>query len=312
MIKAKDIQKIAVIGAGLIGNSWTVNFIWKGYKVNLWFHTESKIKEVSQQIKEYLETLVLHNVFKKEEIPRMMGLINYTTSLEEAVKDVEFIVESIREDLEMKQKLLAEIDKFANPEAIFASSSSKLLISDIVKHSKYSKRCISGHPYTPPHLIPLVEISKPEGEKGSLKTAEIAAEFYLLLNKEPVILKKDVSGYIANQIQNAVLSKCAEIIQDGVCTLGDIDKAVSFGPGLRWAIVGPYLVGQLGGGDGGIKGLWTQVGGGNINKQYLNFIQAEVDKEIANRSPEFGNDNESLRKFRDHMLIEMLKIHKKI
>jgi 3-hydroxyacyl-CoA dehydrogenase len=311
MIKAEDIKKIAVIGAGLIGNSWTVNFIWKGYKVNLWFHTESKIKEVSQQIKEYLETMALHNVFKKEEIPRMMGLINFTISLEDAVKDVEFIQECVREDLEMKQKLLAEIDKFADPEAIFASSSSKLLISDIVEHSKYSKRCISGHPYTPPHLIPLVEISKPKGEKGSIKTAEIAAEFYRLINKEPIILKKDVSGYIANQIQGALLSKCAEIIQNGVCTLEDIDKAVSFGPGLRWAIVGPYLVGQLGGGDGGIKGLWTQVGGLK-NTPYLDFIQAEVDKEMSNRSPEFGNDNESLRKFRDHMLIEMLKIHKKI
>lgn len=312
MIKAKDIKKIAVIGAGLIGNSWTVNFIWKGYKVNLWFHTESKIKEASHQIKEYLETMTLHNVIKKEEIPRMMGLINFTISLEDAVKDVEFIQECVREDLEMKQKLLAEIDKFANPEAIFASSSSKLLISDIVEHSKYSKRCISGHPYTPPHLIPLVEISKPEGEKGSIKTAETAAEFYRLINKEPIILKKDVSGYIANQIQGALLSKCAEIIQNGVCTLEDIDKAVSFGPGLRWAVAGPYLVGQLGGGDGGIKGLWTQVGGRSINTQYLDFIQTEVDKEMANRSPEFGNDNESLRKFRDHMLIEILKIHKKI
>lgn len=321
-MEAKNIKKIAVLGAGVIGTSWVANFIWKGYPVNLWLYSADEETAVKQAIQGHLEGLAINGIFKKEEIPKMMKLINFTTSLEIAVKDVQLIIEAIIEDLTIKQQFLAEIDNYANTEAIYASSTSYKLISDIAEFSKFSKRCIGAHPYNPPHLIPLVEITIPEGERGLKKTAEIAAEFFESINKVPVILKKDVPGFIANQIQSAVSTKCGELITNGVCTAEDIDKAVSFGPGLRWAIVGPYLVAQLGGGDGGIKGITLHIGKANLedpNEQaikelefYAEFIQGEVNKEMANRSPEFGNDNVSLRQFRDKVLIKLLKEHHKI
>jgi len=318
-MEVNDIKKIAVIGAGLIGNSWTANFIWKGYPVNLWLFTEEEEDIAKQEIREHLESLALNGVFGKEKIPEMMNLINYTTSLETAVKDAQFIQESVTENLETKQSLLADIDKHAKPDAIFASSTSNLLISEIAKFSQHSKRCISAHPYNPPHLIPLVEITIPEGERGSIETAELASNFYKLINKVPIILKKDVSGFIGNQIQGAVSTICAELLTDGVCTAEDIDKAMSFGPGLRWATMGPYLVFQLGGGKGGIKGITLHIRGESTGEEemealelYADFIQGEVDKEMENRPSEFGNDNESLRKFRDQLIIKILKEHKKI
>lgn len=321
-MEVKDIKKIAVVGAGVIGNSWTANFIWKGYPVNLWLFTAEEEDIAKQEIREHLESLAINGVFGKKKIPDMMKLINYTTSLETAVKDVQFIQESIIENLEIKQKLLADIDKYTNPDAIFASSTSYLLITDIAKFSQYSQRCIGAHPYNPPHLIPLVEITIPEGERGSIETAELAAEFYEAINKVPVILKKDVPGFIANQIQGAVSTICGELLANGVCTAEDIDKAMSFGPGLRWATMGPYLVYQLGGGKGGIKGITLHIRGesgepmNDKEKQeleiYANFIQGEVDKEMAKRSPEFGNDNDTLRKFRDRLIIKILREHKKI
>ncbi|MHA2283605.1 MAG: 3-hydroxyacyl-CoA dehydrogenase family protein, partial [Promethearchaeota archaeon] len=262
----KDIKKIAVIGAGVIGNSWTANFIWKGYPVNLWLFTAEEEDIAKQDIKEHLESLAVNGVFGKEKIADMMKLVTYTTSLETAVKDVQLIQESIIENLEIKQKLLEEIDKFANPDAIFASSTSHLLITDITKFSQYSHRCIGAHPYNPPHLIPLVEITIPEGDKGSNETAELAAKFYEKINKVPVILKKDVPGFIANQIQGAVSTICGEMLANGVCTAEDIDKAMSFGPGLRWATMGPYLVYQLGGGKGGIKGITMHIGGESLDE----------------------------------------------
>ncbi len=311
-----------MIGAGVIGNSWTANFIWKGYPVNLWFYSSEEEIMAKKEIKEHLNVLVKSGVIEEERINPMMALIHYTTSIENAVKDVQLIQEAIIEDLEIKQKLLTEIDKYANPDAIFASSTSYLRISDIVKFSEYSHRCIGAHPFNPPHLIPLVEITMPDRKKKSRKTAEIAAEFYKSINKVPVILKKDVSGFIANQIQGAVSAKCTELLLDGVCTVEDIDKAVTFGPGLRWAILGPYLIFQLGGGAGGIKGLTLHIRPESLKdadentikqyEQYADYIQGEVDKEIANRDPEFGNDNETLRKFRDRLLIKILKEHKKI
>ncbi|MHA2128857.1 MAG: 3-hydroxyacyl-CoA dehydrogenase family protein, partial [Promethearchaeota archaeon] len=318
----KDIKKIAAIGAGVIGNSWTANFIWKGYLVNLWFFSAEEKAIAKQEIQEHLESLAINGVIGKDEIPEMMKLINYTNSLETAVKDVQFIQEAIIENLEIKQKLLEDIDKLAKSDAIFASSTSSLLISDIAKFSQKSHRCIGAHPFNPPHLIPLVEITIPEGDKGSIKTAELAAKFYDQINKVPIILKKDVSGFIANQIQRAVSEKCRELIDDDICTVEDLDKAMSFGPGLRWAAMGPYLVYQLGGGKGGIKGLMMHLGTVSLDitdkealeeyETYANFIQGEVDKEMAKRPPEFGNDNETLSNFRDRLLIKILKEHKKI
>ncbi|MHA1730180.1 MAG: 3-hydroxyacyl-CoA dehydrogenase family protein [Promethearchaeota archaeon] len=322
MRKSKDIKKISVIGAGVIGNSWTTNFIWRGFPVNLWCYTEGEKTTAKQIIQDQLNTLVLNGVLEKEKIAKIMNLVNFTTSLEEAVKNVEFIQESVLENLELKQKLLANIDKFANPESIFASSTSSLKISDIARNSQYSKRCINAHPYNPPHLLPLVEITIPEGEtKGSKQTAEVAAEFYRSIKKVPIILKKDYPRFIGNQIQSAVMAKNSELLQEGVCSIEDLNKAITFGPGMRWGIMGPYLIYQLGN-LGGIKGLMMHILPEelrNADKKALkehervaDFVQSEVNKEMLNRSPEFGNDNESLRKFRDKMLIEMLKIHKKI
>jgi len=321
-MEAKDIKKIAVLGAGVIGNSWVTNFIWKGFPVNLWLYSADEEPKAKYEIQKNLERLAENRVINQEEISEMMKSINYTTSLGIAVKDVQFIIEAIIEDLSIKQEFLYEIDKYANEDAIYASSTSYKLISEITKKTQFSKRCIGAHPYNPPHLIPLVEITIPEGERGSTETARIASEFFESINKVPVILKKDVSGFIANQIQSAVSTICGELVTDGVCTAEDIDKAVSFGPGLRWAIMGPYLIYQLGGGEGGIKGITLHIGKSNLEDQseqaikeleiYADFIQGEVHKELANRDPEFGNDNESLQKFRDKMLITILRGHKKI
>jgi 3-hydroxyacyl-CoA dehydrogenase len=321
-MEAMEIKKLAVIGAGVIGNSWTANFIWKGYPVNLWLFTAEEEKTAKQVIQGHLEGLVTNDVFDGEKVPEMMNLISYTTSLEEAVKDVDFIQEAIIEDLEIKKEFLSKIDKYAKSDAIFASSTSYLRISDIARLSQNSQRCIGAHPYNPPHLIPLVEITIPEDDRGSDKTAKVASEFYESINKVPVILKKDVPGFIANQIQRAVSTICGELRDNGVCTAEDINKAMTFGPGLRWATMGPYLIYQLGGGEGGIKGLTLHIGKANLEDQseeaikeleeYADFIQGEVNREMANRAPEFGNDNESLRKFRDRLIIKILKEHKKI
>ncbi|MBY8991340.1 MAG: 3-hydroxyacyl-CoA dehydrogenase family protein [Candidatus Lokiarchaeota archaeon] len=321
-MEAEDIKKIAVLGAGVVGNSWVANFIWKGYPVNLWLYTGEEEESAKQSIEKHLEGLADNSIFRKEEIPQMLELVTYTTYIEDAVKDVEFIQEAMIEDLEVKQKYLTEIDTYAKPEAIYASSTSYLLISEIAKFSNLSKRCIGAHPFNPPHLIPLVEITIPEGNKGSVKSAEIAKEFYESIGKVPILLKKDVPGFVANQIQKAVSEKCSELLENEVCTVEDIDKAVSFGPGLRWATMGPYLIFQLGGGADGIKGLTLHIGKANLEDKseeavkelevYADFIQGEVDKEMENRSPEFGRTNESLRMFRDKLLIKILKEHKKI
>lgn len=154
-MEARDIKKIAVLGAGVIGSSWTTNFIWKGFPVNLWLYSADEEVKVKQEIKKNLESLAENGVIDKEDISNMMKSVNYTTSLELALNDVQLIIEAIIEDLSVKQKFLTEIDKYANEEAIYASSTSYKLITDITKFTQFSKRCIGAHPYNPPHLIPI-------------------------------------------------------------------------------------------------------------------------------------------------------------
>ena len=192
---------------------------------------------------------------------------------------------------------------------IYASSTSFLLISDITKDTKFGKRCIGAHPYNPPHLLPLVEITIPEGHPEAIETAKIALDFYRSLDKEPVILKKDVSGFIANAIQSAVYTRTKELLEDGVCSVEDLDKAICFGPGMRWASMGPNLIYQLGSVSGGIKGLMTNVKPDFVlqaddpvkaakeYEEYAGFLQDGVNEEMSSRKAEFGNTDETLRAF---------------
>ena len=251
-----------------------------------------------------------------------LGLAKYTTSIEEAVKDAQFLQESVLEQYEVKQNLLEEVDKHAPADAVFASSTSGLLITEIAKRSKHQERCLGAHPYNPPHLIPLVEISR--GEKTSEETVKRARDFYKSLGKEPIVLRKEALGFISNRLSMALYREAADLVTRGVCSVEDIDKAVNFGPGLRYALMGPNLIYQLGGGQYGIKGLLKHVE--NSVQLWLEDMaawkkwppgwdetaQEGVNIEMANRPPEQGRTNEEIARWRDDGLIEILKFLKKI
>ena len=218
--------------------------------------------------------------------------------------------------------MLAEIEKYTLPDTIIASSTSGLLITEIAKFAKYPGRCIGGHPYNPPHLIPLVEITK--GEKSSPEAVKCAFDFYALLGKEPVILHKETLGFIANRLQMALYREAIDLVVRGVCSVEDIDKAVLFGPGLRFGIMGPNLIFHLGGGAQGIKGLLTHLhDSGELwlkdmarwttePEGWPDMAQEGVLCEIENRPAEFGKTTEEIIEFRDNMLTELLKLHKKL
>ena len=159
-MKAPEIKKMAVLGGGLIGSSWATSFLWKGYPVHVYDISEDALKTARSRIRGNLEYLVSKGALTTAKMNVALSLAKYTTNIEEAVKDVQFIQECALEKYEVKQALLAEVDKHAPADAIFASSTSGLLITEIARFSKYPGRCLGAHPYNPPHLIPLVEIGK--------------------------------------------------------------------------------------------------------------------------------------------------------
>ncbi len=316
------IDKIACIGAGVIGASWAVNFLIKGFEVNVQDIGEDELKQAENFIEKNLDYLVEKEVLSKEDSEEAIGLVSFTTRIEEAVSEVQLIQENAPEKYELKKEILKEIDHCADEKAIFASSTSGLLISKIAEDSKYPERCLGAHPYNPPHLIPLVEITK--GNKTKEEVVETAYEFYKGINKEPIILQKEVLGFIANRLALALYREAVNLIDQEICTVEDIDKAVCYGPGLRYAIMGPNLLYHLGGGSHGIKGILQHIGPSvekwwedmatftKIPEEFAEKAQEGVEKELTNRPQEFGNTPEEVARFRDNMLIEILKMHKKL
>jgi carnitine 3-dehydrogenase len=321
-MKASDIKNIACIGSGVIGASWATNFAMRGYSVCIYDINDEQLTAAKKNINNNLEFLVKKAVITKEAAEAALNLVSYTTSIEEAVKNAQFIQESGPEKYEIKGSILAEIEEYTKADTIIASSTSGLLVTEIAKNAKYPERCIGGHPYNPPHLIPLVEITK--SEKSSDEATKCAYDFYQAIGKEPVVLNKETLGFIANRLQMAISREIIELVTRGVSSLEDIDKAMLYGPGLRLGIMGPILALHLGGGPVGVKGMCQKINDSSnlwlkdmaswttIPKEWPDAAQEGALKEIENRSPEFGKTTEELIKFRDDMLITLLKLHKKL
>jgi 3-hydroxyacyl-CoA dehydrogenase len=220
----------------------------------------------------------------------------------------------------VKQGLLKEIDKYAGTETIIASSSSGLSIKRIAKYSKHPERCIIVHPYNPVHLMPLVEMIG--ASENSNPYLDVAADFLKnRVGKEPVTLNKEVPGFLANRLQMAVQRECCHLVYKGVATIEDIDKALTFGPGLRWAIMGPSLIMNLGSVNAktmiesfGKPTAWLKdmADFKDFPDDWADVLQAGIDEELRHRPAEIGNTNESIRAYRDDMLLSILRLHNKL
>lgn len=316
------LKKVAVIGSGTIGTSWALNFAWKGAEVTLYDIGEGPLVQAEKALEQNLKVLVKNQVMTEGEKEDVISHIAMTTDLPGAVKDAEFIQECGPENYEKKWEILGNVEAAASAATIIASSTSGLLITEIGKNMTHPERLVGGHPYNPPHLLPLVEIVK--GEKTAESAVQVAYEFYQQMGKEPVIVQKEVSGFIANRIQVAVFREMIDLIQKGVCTMEDADKAMLYGPGLRWGLMGPMTVLHLGGGPGGI--------GDNMEKQRESYdlrladmadwkhfpenladiAASGMEEELSHRPIEQGRTVEEMAIWRDEKLIRLLQMHGKL
>lgn len=320
-MQAKDIQRTASIGGGVIGSSWTLLFAIRGRDVVQYDINDEQIENCKTNIARNIETLIAYGALKVEDKERVNSRITYTTSIAAAVRDAQFIQENGPERLEIKQSILKEIEENCAADTLIASSSSGLLISDVTAKAIHPERCVGGHPYNPPHLIPLVEITY--SEKTDQTKVQEAKDFYQMIGKEAVVLNKECPGYIANRLQLAVYREMIDLVMRGICTAEDADKALVYGPGIRWAIFGHNMIMQLGN-PGGLKGMMAMLGtGGDAwladmadwkhmpNEEYGEIAQASVDEMMKNFPEEIGHTNPEIARYRDRMLIEILKLHHK-
>jgi carnitine 3-dehydrogenase len=323
LMKISEIKKICVLGGGgIIGSSWCTNFLWKGFPVSVYDINDQALALARKRVAANLSYLAEKNIISDAASKEALGRALFTTDQREALQDVQFVQESGPENYDVKKSVLSVLDKYGLPEAVFASSTSGLLITEIAKDSKHPERCIGAHPYNPPHLIPLVEITK--GNLTSDETIRVACDFYRLLGKEPIVLQKEALGFISNRLQLALYREAMNLVLGGVCSVEDVDKAVCYGPGLRYALMGPNLIFQLGGGQVGLKGLvehvgptmemwWADMAGWTqFHEGSKDILQKGVLQEMQNRKLEEGKTTEEITRWRDDKLLELLQLLNRI
>ena len=252
----KPIQRVAIIGTGVIGASWTALFLAKGLEVtatDVAPNAEATLKRFIEAAWPALKRLGLAPGASQSKL-------TFTADLAAAVRGVDLVQENGPERIDFKKKLYGQLDELLPPDVIIASSSSGLTMSEIQSGAaSHPERCVIAHPFNPPHLVPLVEIVG--GAKTSEETIERASEFYTALGKQTVRLRKEVPGHVANRLQAALAREVYYLVAEGVVSVTDVDKALCWGPGLRWGIMGQVMLNHLGGGEGGIEHFFQQFTG---------------------------------------------------
>jgi len=249
-------KRIAVIGAGTIGASWAAIFLARGYEVAAYDPAPQGEAFARRFIDNAWPTLdKLGLVIKGADAKNF----SFHREVAAAVTGADFVQESGPEREDLKIELFAQMDAALPADKVIASSSSGLLISRVTVKCKHPERCVIGHPFNPPHLIPLVEVVG--GGKTSQQAIDKAMAFYRDSAKHPIHIKKEVRGHVANRLQVALWREAIHLVAEGVVSVADADAAIAYGPGLRWALMGPHLTFHLAGGEGGMTHFMEHLAG---------------------------------------------------
>jgi 3-hydroxyacyl-CoA dehydrogenase len=311
MSNTKPIRRIAIIGTGVIGASWASLFLAKGLQVV----ATDPAPNAEASLRKFVDTAWPALKRLGLSAGASQSNLKFTADLTQAVAGVDLVQENGPERIDFKQKLYGQLDELLAPEVIIASSSSGLTMSEIQKGAAaHPERCVIGHPFNPPHLIPLTEIVG--GAKTSEATIQRVEEFYTSIGQKTVRVKKELPGHVANRLQSAVAREVYFLVAEGVVSAADVDTALSWGPGLRWGIMGNLMLNHLGGGPGGIEHFFHQFSGPmtawwktlgspvltpDVQQKLIDSVHAEVgSRTIAELEAE-----------RDEVLLGLLELRKK-
>jgi len=255
MTSNRPIHRIAIVGTGVIGASWAAEFLARGFDVVATDPAPNAEANLRKYVDAAWPALTAMGLSPKASRERL----TFTLDMKAAVSQADLVQENGPERPDFKIKLFADIDAATPPDSIIASSSSGITMSVMQSACKHPERCVIGHPFNPPHMIPLVEVVG--GDKTSPETVRRAIDFYASIGKKPIHLRKEVVGHVANRLQAALYREVVNLIHLGVLDVADADTAVCWGPGLRWGVMGPNMLFHLGGGAGGIRHFMDHLSG---------------------------------------------------
>ena len=291
MSENKEIQNVAIVGTGVIGASWAAYYLSRGFDVIATDPAPNAETNLRKYVDEAWKTLSKTGLSPNASRDRL----TFEPMMTQALAKADFVQENAPERPEFKTKLFAEMDDATPPDSILASSSSGLTMDVIQSATKRPERCVIGHPFNPPHIVPLVEVVG--GAKTSEDTIDKAMAFYASIGKKPIRLFKALPGHVSNRLQAALYKEVLYLIQQGVLSVEDADAAVSYGPGPRWGVMGPSLQWHLGGGENGIHhfmehlmdglaGLMKSLGNPEVTPELKQMITDGVLRMAGKRSVE--------------------------
>jgi carnitine 3-dehydrogenase len=243
----RPIRRVAIVGTGVIGASWAAYYLSRGFDVVATDPAPSAEANLRRYVNDAWPALSKSGIAAGASRDRL----TFTSTQRKALENADLVQENGPERPDFKIKLFAEMDEAAPADSIIASSSSGITMDIMQSRCKHPERCVIGHPFNPPHIVPLVEVVG--GAKTSEDAIERAMSFYASIGKKPIRLRKALAGHAANRLQAALYKEMLYLIQQGVLSVADADTAVSYGPGLRWGVMGQSLQWHLGGGAGGIQ-----------------------------------------------------------
>ncbi|MDF9759857.1 3-hydroxybutyryl-CoA dehydrogenase [Peribacillus simplex] len=241
------IKKVAIIGSGVMGSGIAQSFAVSGYLVTINDIKEELLYHAQNQISENLSLLIEEGVLTDEEKQAALANITYSVDLKGAVRDADFIIEAIPEVIELKLNLYEQMEEMIKPDAIVASNTSTFPISQLMGKASFADRMVITHFFNPGHLVPLVEIVQHDETKPEIVKATM--DLMRKIGKSPILLKKEIAGFIANRLQTALMREAFYLLKEGVADAEDIDTAITAGPGFRWAFTGPIEIADFGGLD---------------------------------------------------------------
>jgi 3-hydroxyacyl-CoA dehydrogenase len=285
------VHRIAIVGTGVIGASWAAYYLARGFEVV----ATDPGPQAEANLRKYVDDAwpLLTQVGLSPGASR--DRLTFTPDMSRALAQADWVQENAPERPDFKIKLFAQMDEATPPNSVIASSSSGITMDVIQSGAKRPERCVIGHPFNPPHVVPLVEVVG--GAETSEATIERAMAFYASIGKKPVRLYKALPGHVANRFQAALYKEVLYLVQQGVLSVADADIAVCYGPGIRWGVMGPSLQWHVGGGQGGIKhfmehlmdplaGMMKTLGTPEITPQLRQTVVDAVLKEAGGRSVE--------------------------
>ncbi|MBD8481104.1 L-carnitine dehydrogenase [Pseudomonas coleopterorum] len=299
------INTFAALGSGVIGSGWVARALAHGLDVVAWDPAPGAEAALRQRIANAWPALVKQGLAAGAAQSRL----RFVATVEDCVRDADFIQESAPERLELKLELHARISAAAKPDALIGSSTSGLLPSEFYEGATHPERCVVGHPFNPVYLLPLVEVVG--GRHTAPEAIQAAISVYENLGMRPLHVRKEVPGFIADRLLEALWREALHLVNDGVATTGEIDDAIRFGAGLRWSFMGTFLTYTLAGGDAGMRHFMNQFGPAlKLPWTYLpapELTDTLIDDVVAGTSAQLGERSiGALERYRDDCLLAVL------